>query len=107
MQYELYFDLNNPYEVIEEDVWDVSGSIGRTSNVSDDDCEREECEVERIPSYSDLQSSWTTIRKYMESLSCDVSKYVGLLLQIEKYLQVVHADKSHQRIIDSYFTRDL
>jgi hypothetical protein len=25
------------------------GSIGETSNVSDDDCEGEECEVERIP----------------------------------------------------------
>lgn len=48
-----------------------------------------------------------TIRRYMESRSCDVSKYVGLLVQIEKYLQVVHADESHQRTIDSYFTRDL
>jgi hypothetical protein len=28
-----------------------------------------------------------------------VSKYVGLLVQIEKYLQVVHAH-------DSYFTHD-
>jgi hypothetical protein len=45
----------------------------------------------------------------MESRSCDVSKYVaqGLLVQIEKYLQVVHADESHQGTIDSYFTRDL
>jgi hypothetical protein len=43
----------------------------------------------------------------MELCSCDVSKYVGLLVQIEKYLQVVHAYESHQRIIDSYFTRDL
>jgi hypothetical protein len=43
----------------------------------------------------------------MESRSCDVSKYVGLLVQIEKYLQVVHADESNQRTIDSYFTRDL
>jgi hypothetical protein len=33
--------------------------------------------------------------------------YVGLLVQIEKYLQVVHADESHQRTIDSYFTRGL
>lgn len=48
-----------------------------------------------------------TIRRYMESRSCDVSKYVGLLVQIEKHLQVVHADESHQRTIDSYFTRDL
>jgi len=54
-----------------------------------------------IPSYSDLQSSLGTIRRYMESRSCDVSKYVGLLVQIEKYLQVVHADESHQRTIDS------
>ena len=37
-----------------------------------------------IPSYSDLQSSFGTIRRYMESHSCDVSKYVGLLVQIEK-----------------------
>jgi hypothetical protein len=29
---------------------------------SDDDCEGEECEVEPIPSYSDLQSSFGTIR---------------------------------------------
>ena len=29
-QYELGFDLNNPYEVTEEDVWDVLGSIGGT-----------------------------------------------------------------------------
>jgi hypothetical protein len=43
----------------------------------------------------------------MESRSYDVSKYVGLLVQIEKYLQVVHGDESHQRTIDSYFTRDL
>jgi len=65
--------------------------------------------VEPIPSYSDLQSSFGTIRRYMESRSCDVSKYVaqGLLVQIEKYLQVVHADESHQGTIDSYFTRDL
>jgi len=73
----------------------------------DDDCEGEECEVEPIPSYSDLQSSFGTIRRYMESRSCDVSKNVGLLVQNEKYLQVVHVDESHQRIIDSYFTRDL
>jgi hypothetical protein len=62
--------------------------------------------VEPIP-YSDLQSSFGSIRRYMESRSCDVSKYVGLLVQIEKYLQVVHADQSHQRTIDSYVTRDL
>jgi hypothetical protein len=85
VQYELDFDLNNPFEVTEEDVWDVLDSIGGTSNVLDDDCE-----VEPIPSYSDLQSSFGTIRRYMESRSCDVSKYVGLLVQIEKYLQVVH-----------------
>ena len=52
--------------------------------------------MEPIPFYSDLQSSFGTIRRYMESWSCDVSKYVGLLVQIEKYLQVVHADESHQ-----------
>ena len=40
----------NPYEVTDEDVWDVLGSIGGTSNVWDDDCEGEECEVEPIPS---------------------------------------------------------
>jgi hypothetical protein len=28
VQYELDFDMNNPYEVTEEDVWDVLGSIG-------------------------------------------------------------------------------
>ena len=90
------------------DRWDVLGFIGGTSNVSYDDCEGEECEVEPITSYSDLQSSFGTIRGYMESRSCDVSKYVGLLVQIEKYLQVVHnANESHQRTIDSYFTRDL
>ena len=66
-----------------------------------------ECEVEPIPSYSDLQSSFGTIRRYMESCSCDVSKYVGLLVHIKKYLQVVHAYESHQRTIDSYLTRDL
>ena len=53
-----------------------------------------------------MESSFGTIRRYMESFSCDVSKYVGLLVQIEKYLQVVHADESHQRTIDSYFIRD-
>jgi len=107
VQYELDFVLNNPYEVTEEDVWDVLGSIGGTSNVSYDDCEGEECEVEPIPSCNDLQSNSGTIRRYMESRSCDVSKYVHLLVQIEKYLQVVHADESHQITIDSYFTRDL
>jgi hypothetical protein len=99
--------LNNPYEVTEEDVWDVLGYTGGTSNVSDDDCEREECEVEPIPSYSNLQYRFGTIRRYMEPHSCDVSKYVGLLVQLEKYLQVMHADESHQRTIDSYFTCDL
>jgi hypothetical protein len=49
------------------------GSIDGTSNVSDDDCEGEKCEVEPIPSYSDLQSSFGTIRRYMESRSRDVS----------------------------------
>lgn len=58
-------------------------------------------------SYIPPSLSFGTIRRYMESRSCDVSKYVGLLVQIEKYLQVVHADESHQRTIDSYFTRDL
>ena len=64
-------------------------------------------DINYIPSYSDLQSSFSIIRRYMESRSCDVSKYVGLLVQIEKYLQVVHADESHQRTIDSYFTHGL
>ena len=66
--------------VFVEDVWNVLGSIGGTSNVSDDDFEGEECEVEPIPSYNDLQFSFATIKKYMESRSCDVSKYVGLMV---------------------------
>ena len=55
----------------------------------DDDCEGEECEVGPIPSHSDLQSCFGTTRRYMESHSCVVSKYVGFLVQIGKYLQVV------------------
>jgi hypothetical protein len=44
----------------------------------------------------------------MESRSCDVSKYVGLLVQIEKYLQVVRAckwisPKNHWFIIHPWF----
>ena len=34
-----------------------------------------------------------------------MSEYLGLLMQIENYLQVVHAYESHQITIDSYFTR--
>ena len=60
-----------------------------------------------IPLSLTIQSSFGAIRRYMESRSCDVSKYVDLLVQIEKYLQVVHAYESHQRTIDSYFTHDL
>jgi hypothetical protein len=63
--------------------------------------------VEPIPSYSDLQSSFGTIRRCMESRLCDVSKYVGLLVHIEKYLQVVNAVESHQRTIYSHFIRVL
>jgi hypothetical protein len=44
------------------------------------------------------------IRRYMESRSCDVEKYVGLLVHIEKYLQVLLANESHQSTIDSCFT---
>jgi hypothetical protein len=47
VQYELDFDLNNPYEVTEEGVWDILGSIGGTSNVSNDDREGEECDTVR------------------------------------------------------------
>jgi hypothetical protein len=65
VQYKLDFDLNNPYEVTKEDVWDVLGCIGGNFNVSDDDCEGEECEVEPIPSYGDLQSNFGTIKRYM------------------------------------------
>ena len=46
----------------------------------DHNMEEEECEVEIIPSYSDLQSSFGTNRRYMEARSCDVSKYVGLFI---------------------------
>jgi hypothetical protein len=35
---------------------------------------------------SNYTSSFGAIRRYMESRSCDVSKYVGLLVHIEKYL---------------------
>ena len=80
VQYELDFDLNNLFEFIEEDVWDVLGSIcGSTSNALDDDCHGEECELEPIPSHSDLYYSFGSIKKYMESHSCDVSKYVGFV----------------------------
>ena len=48
-------------------------------------CEGEECELEPIPSYSDLQSSFGNIRSYMESRSCDVSKYVILLVHEHEY----------------------
>ena len=56
---------------------------------------------------SSYTCSFGPIRRYMESRSCDVEKYVGLLVHIEKYLEVVHANESHQRTIDSHFTRDL
>jgi hypothetical protein len=56
---------------------------------------------------SSYTCSFGPIRRYMESLSCDVQKYVDLLVHIEKYLKIVHANESRQRTIHSQFTRDL
>jgi hypothetical protein len=109
VQYELDFDLNNPYEVAEEDVWDVLGSIGGTSNVSDDECEGEECEVELNPFHLivtcnlvlvPLEGTWNHVHVMCPSMWV-------CWCRLRKYLQVMHADESHQRTIDSYFTRDL
>jgi hypothetical protein len=43
----------------------------------------------------------------VESRSCDVQIYVGLLVHIQKYLEVVHAKESLQITIHSQFTRVL
>ena len=55
----------------------------------DDDFEGEQYDVGPIPTHSDLQSCVGATRRYMESHSYVVSKYVHFLVQIGKHLQVV------------------
>ena len=42
---------------------------------------------------SNYTCSFGSNRMYMESHSCDVEKYVGLLVHSEKYFEIVHANE--------------
>ena len=103
---ELDFDLNNPVEVAEDDIWDVLGfdPIGGASDLSNDDYEDENLADESVCLFCKVQTTIATIQKYLEQHTSDVGKSVGIKQQIEKQLSLVHAIESHQTTIDSYFS---
>jgi hypothetical protein len=74
VEFELDFDLNNPVEVIEDDVWDVleSNPISEAPHLSDDDYEDQNLEVESICLFSEVQTSFASIQKYLEQYTSDV-----------------------------------
>ena len=99
LNYELEFDLNNPYEPTDEEFLDMLPSDQQELDVDEVVVD----EVEEVVGFGVVERALETLKKYFQQRPNDVLSHIKTIQVLQKEVSSHHLEDSHQTTIDSFF----
>ena len=97
INYELEFDLNNPYKPTDEDILDMI-----SSNHQDNDVD-EVVIMEEVVGVRAVESALETVKKYLVQRPNNVLQHIRNIEALQKEVLSSRIEESRQTTIDSFF----
>ena len=99
LNYEMEFDLKNPYEPTNEEFWDKYSSKHQEIDVDEVMVDV----VEEVVGFSVAERSLETLKKYFEQRRNGASSHIRSIQGLWKEVSSHHLEASRQTSIDSFF----
>ena len=99
LNYEMEFDLNNPYEPTDEEFLDMYSS--KHQEIDADEVMVDV--VEEVIGFSVAERSLKALKKYFELIPNDALSHIRIIQGLHKEVSSHHLEASHQTTIDSFF----
>jgi hypothetical protein len=107
LNYELEFDLNNPYQPTDEEIIEMLPSQQQGSEHVDSDPDEANPNdvVEEVVSFKDVGSVFQTLKKFLEQRPNDTMLSIRNIEALEKEVESWRVAETRQSTIDSFFQR--
>jgi hypothetical protein len=107
LNYELEFDLNNPYQPTDEEIIEMLPSQQQGSEHVDSDPDEANPNdvVEEVVSFKDVGSVFQTLKKFLEQRPNDTMLSIRNIEALEKEVESWRVAQTCQSTIDSFFQR--
>ena len=107
LNYELEFDLNNPYQHTDEQIIEMLPSQQQGSEYKDSDPDEANPHdiVEEVVGFKDVGSALQTLKKFLEQRPNDTMLSIRNIEVLKKEVESLRVAKSCQSTIDSFFRR--
>ena len=108
LNYELEFDLNNPYQPTDEEIIEMLSSQQQGSeheDIEDLDEANPRDIVEEVVGFKDVSSALQTVKKFLEQRPNDTMLSIRNIEALEKEVESWRVAESRQTTIDSFFQR--
>ncbi len=99
LNYEVEFDLNNPYEPTDEEFFGMYSSEHQEIDVDEVVVDV----VEEVVGWSVVERSLETLKKYFEQRPNDALSHIKSIQELQKEVSSHHLEASRQTNIDSFF----
>ena len=99
LNYKLEFDLNNPYEFINEEFLDMLLSDQQELDVDEVVVD----EVEEVVGFGIAERALETLKKYFQQRPNNVLSHIRTIQVLQKEVSSHRLEDSHQTTIDSFF----
>ena len=107
LNYELEFDLNNPYQPIDEEIIEMLSSQRQGNEHEDSDLDEANPHdiVEEVVGFKDVGSALQTVKKFLEQRPNDTMLSIRNIEALEKEVESWRVAETRQSTIDSFFRR--
>ena len=105
LNYKLEFDLNNPYQLIDEQIIEMLPSQQQGSEYEDSDPDEANPHdiVEQVVGFKDVGSALQTLKKFLEQRANDTMLSIRNIEVLEKEVESWRLAETCQSTIDSFF----
>ena len=105
LNYELEFDLNNPYQLTDEQIIEMLSSQQQGSEHEDSDPDEANPHdiVEEVVGFKDVGSALQTLKKFLEQRPNDTMLSIRNIETLEKEVESWSVVETRQSTIDSFF----
>ena len=107
LNYELEFDLNNPYQPTDEQIIEMLPSQQQGSQHKDSDPDEANPHdiIEEVVGFKDVGSALQTLKKFLEQRPNDTMLSIRNIEALEKEVESWRVVETCQSTIDSFFRR--
>ncbi len=107
LNYELEFDLNNPYQPTDEEIIEMLPSQQQGNEHEDSDLDEANPHdiVEEVVGFKDVGSALQTLKKFLEQRPNDTMLSIRNIEALEKEVECWRGAETRQSTIDSFFPR--